>query len=254
MHLGRGTRRRERRRASYPAPASHCAPDRPGMRRHRNESSWRDFEAMREDTVHEQPATGRITHCALSPVGLDLPGQCLAGPPSWPGEGPRTMFSLMSCWSFSMTRARVGTGVCRHAGKASLAAPTAASNSSPVVCGSREMTSCVACAAATVHVPQAPACQAPNRWKNASAAAHSAMVRCAVMYFSCSRGMAVKHGWPDGDLSVRMVQGGRAGLVTSIQLLVDDSVNSPLMRFLTVGCTASTEWSWRQGDRTCAMI
>jgi len=44
-----------------------------------------------------------------------------------------------------MTRCRVVTGVFRHPGKAVLAASTAALNSSAVVSGIRDTTSCVAC-------------------------------------------------------------------------------------------------------------
>jgi hypothetical protein len=44
-----------------------------------------------------------------------------------------------------MTRALVGTGVLRHAGKAALADCTAALNSADVVKGRRETTSWVAC-------------------------------------------------------------------------------------------------------------
>ena len=55
------------------------------------------------------------------------------------------MFARMSSWNLNMTRWRVVTGVPRHPGKAVLAASTAALNSSAVVSGIRDTTSCVAC-------------------------------------------------------------------------------------------------------------
>lgn len=66
---------------------------------------------------------------------------CLRPETKW----PLTQFFLISSWNFSITRCRVGTGVARHAGKASFAACTAALNSAAVVSGSRETTSWVAC-------------------------------------------------------------------------------------------------------------
>jgi len=57
------------------------------------------------------------------------------------------MCSRMSCCSLNMTRCRVGSGVRRQEGKASLAAWTAAWNSAGVVSGHRDTTSCVACGA-----------------------------------------------------------------------------------------------------------
>ena len=135
-----------------------------------------------------------------------------------------------------MTRARVGTGVRRHAGNASLAAPTAASNSSPVVCGSRETTSCVACAAATCRVPQVWRLAPEPLVERASDGAYFDRVlhsHLPVLSTAQHRDFELRCDCAQGS-------GGRAGLVTSIQLLVDDSVNSPLMRFLTVGCTFAT--------------
>ena len=55
------------------------------------------------------------------------------------------MFARMSSWNLNMTRWRVVTGVPRHPGKAVRAASTAALNSSAVVSGIRDTTSCVAC-------------------------------------------------------------------------------------------------------------
>ena len=55
-----------------------------------------------------------------------------------------TMLLRMSCCSLNMTRCRAGSGVRRQAGKASLAACTAAWNSAGVVSGQRDTTSCVA--------------------------------------------------------------------------------------------------------------
>ena len=55
-----------------------------------------------------------------------------------------TILLRMSCCSLNMTRCRVGSGVRRHAGKAFLAAWTAAWNSAGVVSGQRDTTSCVA--------------------------------------------------------------------------------------------------------------
>lgn len=50
----------------------------------------------------------------------------------------------ISSWNFSITRWRVVTGVLRQDGKAFLAADTADLNSSSVVKGSFDTTSCVA--------------------------------------------------------------------------------------------------------------
>jgi hypothetical protein len=55
------------------------------------------------------------------------------------------MLARMSSWNLNMTRCRVVTGVFRQPGKAVLAASTAALNSSAVVSGIRDTTSCVAC-------------------------------------------------------------------------------------------------------------
>jgi len=55
-----------------------------------------------------------------------------------------TISLRMSSWSFNITRWRVVTGVLRHDGNAFLAADTAALNSSSVVNGTCETTSCVA--------------------------------------------------------------------------------------------------------------
>ena len=70
------------------------------------------------------------------------------------------MFARMSSWNLNMTRWRVVTGVPRHPGKAVLAASTAALNSSAVVSGIRDTTSCVACDNPTPkcarHTPIAP--------------------------------------------------------------------------------------------------
>ena len=55
-----------------------------------------------------------------------------------------TLWLRMSCCSLNMTRCRVGSGVRRQAGNASLAACTAAWNSAGVVSGQRDTTSCVA--------------------------------------------------------------------------------------------------------------
>lgn len=55
-----------------------------------------------------------------------------------------TMSLRISSWSLSMIRWRVVIGVLRHEGKACFAAATAALNSSFVVKGSCETTSCVA--------------------------------------------------------------------------------------------------------------
>ena len=57
------------------------------------------------------------------------------------------MWRRMSSCSLNITRERVGSGVFRHFGNASLAACTASLNSAAVVSGSRETTSCVACSA-----------------------------------------------------------------------------------------------------------
>ena len=178
------------------------------------------------------PATS--LSCTCNPALLDWTCQT-GGTKTGP---PRTMFSLMSCWSFSMTRARVGTGVCRHAGNASLAAPTAASNSSPVVCGSREMTSCVACALAKTHMPHGCSLQlVDQRSERAGAQLHDT---ADVICWSESTDFQSKAGMGEWRSGCAQGSRGRAGFVTSIQLLADDSVNSPLMKFLTVGCAAST--------------
>lgn len=55
-----------------------------------------------------------------------------------------TISLRMSSWSFNITRWRVVTGVLRHDGNAFFAADTAALNSSTVVNGTCETTSCVA--------------------------------------------------------------------------------------------------------------
>ena len=112
----------------------------------------------------------------------------------------RTMWRRMSSCSLNITRERVGSGVFRHLGNASLAACTASLNSAGVVSGRRETTSCVAC----------------------KTIASTVQALIAKKLIQCE--------------SDNMNGTPFTGFVTSTHSVARDSRNSPLMSSFTDGC------------------
>ena len=127
------------------------------------------------------------------------------------------MLARMNSWNLNMTRCRVVTGVFRHPGKAVLAASTAALNSSAVVSGIRDTTSCVACDTPHTHPTNARVTHPP---------------------LTVPKSIRTTRN----QKSVRR-RGGLTGLVTSTCSSAPNSTNSPPMRRHTLG------WGGRGGEK-----
>lgn len=108
----------------------------------------------------------------------------------------------MSSWSLNMTRCLAVTGVFLHFGKALFAASTAALNSSLVVSGTLETTSCVA-----YHREQKKSINQYYKWNNRTVTQ-----------------------WKHQGIS------DHTGFMTSIEASDWDSKKSPPIRFRTLGC------------------